>query len=169
MAKKESDSKVLAGIGISVGAFLAFAMILMMTTETDADQTRKLHNMSSDELGKMVQKWKYSDLINNYTGYQDQIIYISGRVIDYPFLENYVGVQTGCSKVLQFRECDVIFIQTDTMYSLDDKISGYVSGNGLHELISKKPRTGALVGEQVPQVKAIRLDCDLCQSISKEG
>jgi len=157
----KSGSKAGLAIGIVAVGFIVFAM-MMTVMEKEVDEKKKFQTMSNEDLDEISVKWRYVDLIKNSTGYQDQVIFISGTVIDYPFLNDFVGVQTGCSKVLKYRECDIIFVQTDTNYLVDDKISGYVFVNGLHELISKKPVTGALVGEEVPRVQAIRLTCDLC-------
>lgn len=159
-----SDAKAGIGIGASVLIFVAIAMAATFTADIEAEE-KKMQKMSDEELHEISLKWKYNDLMTNNTGYQDELIYVTGKVIKYPLVDDYVAVETGCSKVLQHRDCDVIFIQTESEFKVNDKISGFVFVDGFHDLISKKPQTGALVGENVPNTRELRLTCELCSSI----
>jgi len=125
-------------------------MAATLLLDIDAIGEKKISEMLDEELFEISEDRKYGSLLLNNTEYKGKIIHISGSVIQYPFVNGFVAIKTGCSNILEHRDCDIMFIKTKTEYSVNDKISGFVYVDGMHDLISKKPKTGALVGEKFP-------------------
>lgn len=147
------------GIGLIFGVS-EIGQNLFKIPNSDSKEKEMVSNEST--LEERSVGWSYRQLLQKPELFQNEIIQISGKVIDYTTIDNRIPIQTGCSNVLEYYECDIIFLQTPTSYIVGDEISGFVSVNGFHEFIVKVPETGALVGEKVPIVEPIEISCDRC-------
>ena len=147
-------------IGIGIGMAILVIVGIAIYGSFLIEEENGLMSMTDEELSKMSVKWDYEDLLRNIDDYKGNIIYVEGRVTSSQPDMNFVGIEPGCSGVLQLDICDTIFIETETEYLVGNYITGHGTVIGLGGM-----KSHTLTGEfmqQVPYVKEIKIKCMNC-------
>jgi hypothetical protein len=152
--------KIGIGIGISIAVFFIFVIIVGFTSM--AQEKQRLSSLSNEELQSMSEGWNYPQLLRNIDNYEGKTIHFSGKVTSsQPDIE-IIGIQVGCSDVLQIADCDTVFVETTERFLVNDVVDGYGIVKGLRTLQITKPLGGGVVTEHVPNLEAIRVTCSSC-------
>ena len=148
-------------IGIGLGmVILVIVGIAIYGSFLIEEEENGLRSMTDQELSKMSVQWNYEHLLRNIDDYKGNIIYVKGKVTSSQPDMNFVGIEPGCSGVLQKDICDTIFLETETNYLVGDYITGYGTVIGLGGMKSHT-LTGEIM-QQVPYVKEIKFRCTNC-------
>ena len=149
------SKKIGIGLGIVILVIVGIAIYESFLIEEEG-----LTSMTDQELSKMSINWNYEHLLKNIDDYKGNIIYVEGKITSSQPDMNFVGIEPGCSGVLELDICDTIFIETETNYLIGNYITGYGTVIGLGGMKSQTS-TGEFI-QQVPYVKEIKIRCTNC-------
>ena len=147
-------------IGIGLGIVILVIVGIAIYGSFLIEEEKGLTSMTDQDLSKMSVKWNYEHLLRNIDDYKGNIIYVEGKITSSQPDMNFVGIEPGCSGVLELDICDTIFIETETNYLVGNYITGYGTVIGLGGMKSHTS-TGEFI-QQVPYVKEIKIRCTNC-------